>query len=71
MAGQSHILRWEAHHTNMADEIFELGCANAACNVAITNGQEYVLVHTVILAACSPLYKSTIPVSGKIFKRSF
>jgi hypothetical protein len=65
------ISRWDHHHSNISDEIIEIVGANSMCDATITNGDEYVLVNTVILAACSPLFKSAISVSGKIFKRSF
>jgi hypothetical protein len=71
--GERRFLCWAQHQEVISQEIFNIGDSNSMCDVIISNDNydEHITVNSIILAACSPVYKSLLEVSGKIFKRSF
>jgi hypothetical protein len=73
MGERRFVLEWNQHHQIIYEELINITTPNSMCDVTIANGdgEECVEVNSMILAACSPLFKSLMQVSGKIFKRSF
>jgi hypothetical protein len=67
------LLNWDQHHKIIYEELIRIATPHTMCDVTITNGdgEDCVDVNSIILAACSPVFKSLMEVSGKIFKRSF